>query len=628
MAVFDIEADDLYDKVTKIHCLSYTLDGTEYHTLYTYDGMRDFLNDQKVLIGHNIVRYDLRVLEKILEVDIKAKLYDTLPMAWYMDHDQLRHGLEVYGDKYKVPKPVITDWKNLTPAEYQHRCETDVKINWLLWQDLIKRMMFLYKDKQELDRFLQYLTFKMKCAAWQEEVGIKLDIDAVRGYVETLTQQQEEKVRELAKAMPRRKLFKKKSPPKNMFKKDGTPSAHGLAWFELMDSMGLDRTHDEEVSVPNGDEEANPNSSDQVKDWLFSLGWKPCTFDYKKNDDGSERAIPQVRDDGELAESVKLLIDDNPSVAILDGLTVIQHRLAIFQGFLDCAVEKEDGWYVKAEIAGLTNTLRMKHAKPMVNLPGVDKILGKEVRGSIIAPEGKLFCGSDMTSLEDTTRRHYVKPLDPDYVAKQSEPGYDPHLDLAVKAGMCSEDDYEFYKAYKDADNLTDEQKVRIKSLTSIRKKAKVVTYSATYGVGKVKLARSTGMSEEEAGKLLKAFWEINWAIKRVAETATIRKIGGKMWVYNPVSRFWINLRYERDAFSSLNQSTGVFCFDSWLAQLWRRGIRGAFQAHDEILFVTDNVDETNLLIQESIADVNAVLNLNVPLSVDAKYGRSYADVH
>jgi DNA polymerase family A len=628
LAVFDIEADDLYENVTKIHCLSYTLDGKEYYTLYTYDGMRDFLNDQKVLIGHNIVRYDVRVLEKILDVKIKSKLYDTLPMAWYMDHDQLRHGLEVYGDKYKVPKPVITDWKNLTPAEYQHRCETDVKINWLLWQDLIKRMMFLYKDKKELDRFLQYLTFKMKCAAWQEEVGIKLDIDAVRGYVETLTQQQEEKVRELAKAMPRRKLFKKKSPPKNKFKKDGTPSAHGLAWFELMDSMGLDRTHDEEVSVPNGDEEANPKSSDQVKDWLFSIGWKPCTFKYEKNDDGSERAIPQVRDDGELAESVKLLIDDNPSVAILDGLTVIQHRLSIFQGFLDCAVEKEDGWYVKAEIAGLTNTLRFKHSKPLVNLPGVDKPWGKEIRGALIAPEGYKLCGADMVSLESTTKRHYMYPYDPDYVAEMSKPGFDEHLDLAVFAGKADPEDVKLYVKHKDDHDLGANLDAVIKAVARVRKVFKPVNYSAVYGVGKVKLSRTTGMPESQCQELLDAYWDRNWSVKKIAEDQTVRTIGGQMWLYNPVSRFWISLRYRKDVFSSLNQSTGVFCFDTWLAHCWVKGIRGVAQFHDETLVLSDDDDWTYQTMKTAIAEVNDKLQLNVPLDVDPKFGTDYAQVH
>lgn len=181
----------------------------------------------------------------------------------------------------------------------------------------------------------------------------------------------------------------------------------------------------------------------------------------------------------------------------------------------------------------------------------------------------------------------------------------------------------------QDMKNMPQEkQKELFKRLSGVRKKAKVVSYSAVYGVGKAKLSRTTGMSEEEAAKLLKAFWELNWAVKRVAETANIRKIGGQMWVYNPVSRFWISLRYEKDCFSSLNQSTGVFCFDSWLAQLWKRGIKGSFQAHDEILFVTDDEDHTRQVLQESIEAVNNTLNLNVPLGIDAKLGLSYAQVH
>lgn len=446
MSLFDLESDGLHDEVTKIHCVVHTNNGKDFTELTHYDDMREFFTSAKYLIGHDIIRYDTRVAQKILGIEIKAKLYDTLPLSWYLNHDRLKHGLEGFGEDFGIPKPKIDNWKDLTTEQYLHRCKEDVKINWHLWEDLTKRLKFLYKDKQEADRFMQYLSFKMKCAAYQEERGWKLDIDLAKRCVAELTQQQEEKTVELAKAMPKRKLFKKVSQPKVLFKKDGTTSSHGDRWFATLDSLGLDRTHTEDVKVPNGEEEANPGSSDQVKDWLFSLGWKPCTYKYEKEDDGSERTIPQVRKDGELTESVKLLIDVDPAVAVLDGLTVIQHRLSIFQGFLDCQVDGR----VRAQIAGLTNTLRFKHAKPLVNLPGVDKPWGKEVRGCLIAEPDGFVCGSDMTSLEDTTRRHYVKPLDPEYVAKQSEKGYDPHLDLAVKAGMCSEDEYEFYKWYKE----------------------------------------------------------------------------------------------------------------------------------------------------------------------------------
>ena len=79
MIVFDVEANGLLDDATKIHCLSYTTDGVIYDTLFDYDGMRDLLLNEQGLIGHNIIRYDVPLLEKILDIRIKARLFDTLP---------------------------------------------------------------------------------------------------------------------------------------------------------------------------------------------------------------------------------------------------------------------------------------------------------------------------------------------------------------------------------------------------------------------------------------------------------------------------------------------------------------------------------------------------------------------
>lgn len=175
-----------------------------------------------------------------------------------------------------------------------------------------------------------------------------------------------------------------------------------------------------------------------------------------------------------------------------------------------------------------------------------------------------------------------------------------------------------------------EEQRRIFKQLSSERKKAKVVNYSATYGVGKTKLSRSTGMSETDAAQLLEGFWKMNWSIKAVADQVQVRRIGGKMWLFNPVSKFWISLRNDRDVFSSLNQSTGVFCFDSWLAHCWTKGIRGVAQFHDETVVSVKLGMEA--VLQEkmklAIAEVNSKLNLNVPLDVDPQIGRNYAEIH
>ena len=612
-AVFDIEADGLLDEVTKIHCVSYTTDGKEFCSLTDYDSMRDFFINATSLIGHDIHRYDLRVVKKILGVEVRCKTYDTLFTSWYINHSRSKHGLESFGEDFGIPKPKIDDWQNLTLEEYVHRCTEDVKINWSLWQQLIKKLMFLYKDKKEVDRVLQYLTFKAKCAAYQEDVGFDLDLDLVHKSIKILTQQQEEKYAELVKVMPPRKLYKKQSKPKNLFKKDGTPSAAGQRWFDTLDALGLDRTHEEDVKVPNGEEPANPGSSDQVKDWLFSLGWEPCTYKYEKNEDGSERLIPQVRKDGELTESVKILIDENPSVEVLDGLTVIQHRLGVFEGFRDSQVDGK----IHATVAGLTNTLRFKHAKPVVNLPGVDKPWGKEIRGSLIAPKGKLVCGADMVSLEDTTKRHYMYHYDPDYVEEMNAPGFDPHLDLAKFAGVVTQEQIDKHNSGEI-------------SLKAVRKNYKAANYASIYGVGGLKLSRTLGIPKNEAQALIDAYWERNWSIKKFSEEQTIRKIGGEMWVLNPVSKFWISLRYEKDVFSSVNQSTGVFCFDSWLAQCWVRGLKPSLQMHDEggWLVKVGEEDSTRSLLKEAIDAVNKKVQLNVQLDVDIKFGNSYAETH
>lgn len=586
--------------------------------------MRSLLCGSTTLIGHNICRFDIPVLEKILGIKIKAKLYDTLPMSWVMNTERQLHGLESFGEDFGVPKPVVTDWVGLTYEEYKHRCEEDVKINWLLWQNLIKRFKLVYgKDRETMDRFFQYLTFKMKSAAMAEQAGWRIDKALVEKSIATLEEAQAEKVAELRAVMPPVVKYVEKTKPEKMTKKDGTHSAAALAWFKLLEENDLPLFHEAPVSVVKSTEVANPNSSDQVKDWLFSMGWEPCTFDYKKNDDGSERTIPQVRKDGELAPSVKLLIEDHPEVGLLDGLTVIQHRKSIFEGML----ESEVNGYVQAEVNGLTNTLRFKHKKPLVNLPGVDKPWGKEIRGALIADEGTILCGADMVSLEATTKRHFIYPYDPEYVEEMSVPGFDEHLDLAVRAGYIDRDDYDFYTR---ADEDTVNDKDRFKKIKKVRKKFKPVNYSAVYGVGVPKLSRTTGMIPAEAKVLLEAYWERNWAVRQFAKDQQVKTVAGQMWVLNPVNGFWYTLRYEKDIFSTLNQGTGAYCFDQWVAHYLARRPNIIGQFHDEsINRVTKGEEkEHESVLRWAINKVNEKLKLNIKLDIDVQFGYRYADIH
>jgi len=614
MTVFDIETDGLLDKLTKIHVISWMgSDGNVHHT-HDYEAMRLFFTEAKVLIGHNIVRFDIVAVEKVLGIKVKARLIDTLALSWYLNHERIKHGLEGYGVEYGVPKPVITDWSSLTPEDYAHRCDEDVKINTRLWRDLDLKLNRLYPDLEDKDRFIDYLTFKMDCAREQEALRWKLDVPMAQKAHDEIMVLKEEKVEQLSHAMPKRILTRVVTQPKNMYRKNHSLSAHGEKWEELCKEYKQPVTTQSFV-VKTGEELGNPNSNDQVKDWLYSLGWQPITFKFVRDKEtGDERMIAQIRNESDLCESVKDLAEVDPAVDLLDGLTVLTHRAGILKSFLECHV---DG-YLKAEIAGLTNTLRFKHSKPLVNLPSVDKPYGDIIRGCLTCPEGYILAGADMVSLEDTTKRHYMQPLDPDYVEDMSREGFDPHLDLAKFAGTVTQDDIDAYNRGERPD------------LKKVRKSYKVVNYSATYGIGAAKLARGTGLSVKEAKALLEAFWSRNWAIKQVSEGVRTRELFGSMWLQNPVSKFWYSLRSDKDRFSTLNQGTGVFCFDTWVALCRKNGINTVGQFHDEIIALVELGKEKQVerLMHWAATKLNEKVQLNVPLGADVQFGNTYASIH
>ena len=613
--VYDIETDGLLDELTKIHVLSYSDDGKTVHHTHDYDEMREFFTTRKELVGHNHVRFDIPAVEKVLGIEVKARLIDTLALSWYLHHDRMKHGLEGYGEDYGVPKPVIKDWDNLTPEEYAHRCNEDVKINVRLWRDLEMKLDRLYKDADtDKDRLIDYLSFKLDCAKEQETLRWKLDVDKAQAAYDQIMVLKEEKVEQLADAMPKRVLTRIATKPKrDKYKKDGGLSSDWEKWIGLCLQYRQPETTMKFV-VKTGEERGNPNSNDQVKDWLNSLGWNPQTYKFTRNKvTGDEKRIAQVRNNGELCTSVKELAEVDQAVDLLDGLTVLTHRAGILKSFLEC---HKDGW-LEASVAGLTNTFRFKHYRPLVNLPGIDKPYGDVIRGCLTCPDGYVLAGADMTSLEDTTKRHYMKPLDPDYVEAMSREGFDPHLDLALHAGVITQDDIDKHNSGE-------------RSLKALRKNYKVVNYSATYGVGAPKLARETGMTKGEAKTLLEAFWSRNWAIERVAKNLRVRELFGGMWLKNPVSGFWYSLRSDKDRFSTLNQSTGVFCFDTWVSLCRAEGIKSIGQFHDEIIALVKEGEEGDVekIMHSAAIKLNDKVKLNVPLGTDVQFGKTYADIH
>lgn len=430
--------------------------------------------------------------------------------------------------------------KNEYTKLISHRCEQDVLINKLLWDKQLEYLNLIYDGNTKMiNKLINYLMFKMYCALEQEKNKIKLDIDLVTSEINRLNTLKEEKVESLIKVMPKVITLKTINKPDSLYKKDGKLSIKGIQWNNLVEEYGIPDT-ESSIIIPYKEEEPNPNSNTQIKDWLYSLGWIPETFKEVVNKETKEvREVPQlVTDNKQLCPSVIKLIDVEPSISHLDGLFTINNRLGTLKGFLS-SVDSEG--YIIAGIAGFTNTLRFKHSI-LVNLPKPDAPYAEGIRAALTVPNSNyLLCGSDISGLEDTSKRNFLYQFDPEYVMSQMEEGFDPHLDIAQLAGILTPEQVLEHKA-------------GIKSYKKERQLGKTSNFGATYGAGAAKIAKTAGISLELAKKLHKAYWDRNWSIKKVASLTEVRTINDQMWQLNPLNGLWYSLRYEKDRFSTLNQ--------------------------------------------------------------------------
>lgn len=636
--VFDLEADNLYDEVTLIHCLSYSIWESgkliEEATLVDYDEIRRFIPRQEILVGHEIIRYDIPVLKKVLGIDYRGRKIDTLGLSWclYPAGINKKHGLEQWGEVLGVPKPPIADWKNLTQAEYIFRCESDREITNRLFHKQINYLLRIYDDHERMDEFMSYISYKLECA-WEQYLNpLRINRQHCEYWLAELQKIAQEKIAALEAVMPEVVKKEIKTAPAKIYKQDGTLSANGVKWMELLFEHNLDAGYTGNIEVVKSVESPNATSIPQLKAWLFSLGWQPTIFEYKEKD-GVKRGIPQINDkEKNLCPGILRLAEEHPVVEHLAGLFMVNHRIGIFEGFLEMA--DADG-YMKAEIQGFTNTLRFKHKKPFVNLPKIEKPYGQHIRGAIIAPDDDhIFCGSDMSSLEDNCKQHYMYFYDPEYVMEMRVPGFDPHIDIGLLSNMILEEEAEFFRKYNHAkDNklpITEEDQARGKAIAKKRGKAKTVNFAGVYGAGPPKISLTSGMSLEESTLLHTIYWKRNKAVKLVARDCVWKTVDNQMWLWNPVSRFWYSLRYQKDKFSTLNQGTGVYCFDTWVRNVRNNGIIIRLQYHDEIGFPLLKKDQE--LVKEklkaAIQQTNEEVPLNVPLGISIDFGPNYADCH
>lgn len=643
-----------------------TLDSKKMYTLHAdtdkdYSTIQRFLDRDIVLVMHNGICYDKNAL-KHFGFDIeRVHFVDTLALSWYLDLNRPKHGLESYGEECGVPKPEVDDWENLTQDEYDNRVQEDVKIQLYTYQKLKGMFEELYGKMSDIEfcnhKVVRYLNFKMEQLAEQQNTRFKIDVPKAESLVEELSAKLDEKVLQLSSVMPKVPVYAKHTKPAKPFKKDGSLSVTGEKWKIITEQAKVGFDYDGEIKTIKSYKEPNPQSSRQIKDWLFSFGWTPQTYKFDKDEFGNERKIPQIyipQSGGQICKSIELLAEQIPDVEHLVGMGVIKHRKGAVQGFLDSLIYDN---YIEASASGFTNTLRLKHRKPFVNLPSSRVLYGEDVRSCLISREGKVLLGADLSSLENIIKFNLQLPFDRKYVMSQMSEDFDGHLQIAQEGGLLSEADVHFYKIekegfprenYSESDDLDallnmspSDKKIKIKHIAEVRGKGKGTNYSCQYGAGAATVARTAGVALSVGKALVKAYKKVNWSIEKIATSQKIKTVSHGMYQLNPYNGIWYHLKTEKDCFSTLVQGTGSYVLDLWLVNqfklressdysLGEYGIKLLASAHDEQISELSEgcQSEAKRLVNDSLSKVNERFNLEIPFGCDIQFGNKYSEIH
>lgn len=712
-SVVDIETDNLLDDLTKMHIVGIKLDDKDVTTIEgdNHERIKKMLSyhisNNIPIVGHNFIGFDVPAMEKVLGIDLSdLMVIDTLWLSYYLNINNKSHSIETLIKEYDtdVEKYIVDAgaWEDLSWEDAVARVTSDVEANTIIWEDFKSRLIDMYtlakeqidagnvggkrvsKDEviyldslkdvaleEHINKILTFIMFKADCARLQEKTRWKVDVEYLKESRDKLLTMREDAKGKLEGLMPPVPQYRKCLPPKKPFKKNGELSVTGQRWENLKAQLSSGETDEYgnplakvvEQGVIHSYVGVNPpnlGSHQQVKDFLFSKGWEPETFDYKKDkealdewfsnkppkgashfvwqawkdDKPKDRAVPQVTvevdDEKELCPSVKKLISKVPELVVLEDYSTITHRYNLAEGFLRDV--SKDG-YLKARIGGMTNTLRSKH-REIVNLPKAEKLYAEFVRGSLIAEKGYALIGSDLKSLEDRVKHHFMIPYDPKYVEQMSGEDYDPHIAMAIQSGMITEEDAVYYREHKH-----DKDDDRVGEIAFRRAKGKTANYAYVYGSGAATVARSAEIPLKEAEQLREAYWKINWSVLEIAkDQVDITDSLGRRWLVNPINGFLYSVRSDKDIFSTLIQGTGSFFFDCWIDNIltemenrWNnKTLTGSF--HDEGVFkVRDSekaIDSVCEVIKASIEKVNTTYLLRRKLGCDTQVGYRYSEIH
>ncbi len=266
----------------------------------------------------------------------------------------------------------------------------------------------------------------------------------------------------------------------------------------------------------------------------------------------------------------------------------------------------------------VTVTGRLSSSDPnLQNIP-VRTAEGRKIRQAFIPEDGCLLLSADYSQIE-----------------------------LRIMAHATG--DPELQKAYREDEDIHTKTATQIFGLPAaditpdMRREAKTINFSVIYGIGAFSLSKDLNIPRSEAQRYIDEYFAVYKGVKEFMES-TIKQVKKTGYVTTLLNR----IRYipeiksrnnniqrfgERTAVNSPIQGTAADMIKLAMIAIHTRllseypNVKMIMQVHDELVFeVPESVkDEVKQLV---VSEMESVLDLDVPIKVEADYGKNWDEAH
>jgi len=584
--IFDIETNGFLSSATKIWCIAIKDIDTKKLYSFKYDEIDKALNlisDADLLVGHNILKFDLEVIKKLYpDFKYKGKIFDTLlcsRLIWTNRTDEDfklqqvpskligRHSLEAWGFRLGLRKGdfIKTGDFSQWSQEMQTYCEQDVDVTLELYN-------LILKEKYSPEAIELEHNFA-ECIVRQEAHGFNFDVASAKKLYASLANRRLELEQLLTSAFPIRKVFVETFRPKRDNKAKGYVKGVPIKRYK--------------------DETFNPNSRDQISSRLIAKGWKPKVF----TPDGKPKVDETILNSLPFEEA-----------KILSEHFLVQKRIAqLSEGKNGWLKLERDGKIYGQVIENGAVTGRCTHNSPNVaQVPSNSVPFGKECRALFIPSDGYSLIGCDASGLELRCLAHFLTNYD-NGSFKEDLLGGDIHTKNQKALGLTS------------------------------RSQSKTTIYAFVYGAGNQRLGDIVEGGIKEGKELRRKLLETLPALKKLKDDVLVRYRNNN-FLYGLDKRKLL-IRSEHSSLNTLIQSAGALIIKQATIILHnklkendytQKDVSMVAHIHDELqLEVKPTLaDIIGKLAVQSIKDAGTHFNFRCPLDAEYHIGNNWSETH